>query len=303
MSSEIRRRKQTVGTDDTDSEPLLKEQPSKRETNYKSNYTPNLYLASTAVTEDNAVSRYQFYALLLNYLRKFWDALSSFPISVPYLHNDIGTIPETTRIELQRFREIATKPFDSQNPEHEQRLTDLWYAAFPDRPVERISQQWKVLGFQGTNPATDFRGSGIFGLNCLIYLATKYPKAFSHMIHVNEESYPFAIAGLNVTMLLFELLGWGFKTPGKSTAKNPTTFAKIVPLILHSELDRTIIIFSELYCATFFSVDLLWFEMKASYFDFPKVIEKAQEWLETFLRTKGTEEDIFERNRAVESGF
>lgn len=32
--------------------------------------------------------------------------------------------------------------------------------------------------------------------------------------------YPFVVASFNVTMMIFELLGWGWKTKGMSTALN-----------------------------------------------------------------------------------
>ena len=35
--------------------------------------------------------------------------------------------------------------------------------------TNRISKQWQELGFQGDNPATDFRGMGLLGLQCLVY--------------------------------------------------------------------------------------------------------------------------------------
>lgn len=42
----------------------------------------------------------------------------------------------------------------------------------------RISKQWQEIGFQGNNPATDFRGMGMLGLNCLLY-----PKRVIGMVH------------------------------------------------------------------------------------------------------------------------
>lgn len=59
-------------------------------------------------------------------------------------------------------------PFDPRNPgspltnspppEHEQMLLDLWSSTFPNEKLTgRISAQWGKLGFQGTDPATDFR--------------------------------------------------------------------------------------------------------------------------------------------------
>lgn len=34
--------------------------------------------------------------------------------------------------------------------------------------TNRVSRQWEEIGFQGADPATDFRGAGILGLNQLI---------------------------------------------------------------------------------------------------------------------------------------
>ena len=38
-----------------------------------------------------------------------------------------------------------------------------------EKLTSRVSPQWKELGFQGNDPATDFRGMGLFGLMCLQY--------------------------------------------------------------------------------------------------------------------------------------
>lgn len=35
--------------------------------------------------------------------------------------------------------------------------------------TDRISKQWQDIGFQGNNPATDFRGMGLLGLKCVLY--------------------------------------------------------------------------------------------------------------------------------------
>ena len=35
---------------------------------------------------------------------------------------------------------------------------------------DRITKQWQDIGFQGNDPATDFRGMGLLGLTCLQYL-------------------------------------------------------------------------------------------------------------------------------------
>ena len=49
-------------------------------------------------------------------------------------------------------------------------MTQLWKSLQPNTPLEsRITKQWQDIGFQGNNPATDFRGMGILSLHCMLY--------------------------------------------------------------------------------------------------------------------------------------
>ena len=43
----------------------------------------------------------------------------------------------------------------------------------------RHTKQWQEIGFQGKDPATDFRGMGILGLYCLQYPHT-HPHTHIH---------------------------------------------------------------------------------------------------------------------------
>lgn len=88
-----------------------------------------------------------------------------------------------------------------------------WAACFPTRSFERRSASWTDVGFQSDDPGRDFRGAGIFGLRCLLYFATKHPSTFQRCV---KSGYPLSIAGLNVSMLLYQLLGWGFKVGGRA---------------------------------------------------------------------------------------
>ena len=46
----------------------------------------------------------------------------------------------------------------------------LWRNLMVDCELtSRISKQWQDIGFQGNNPATDFRGMGLLGLQSLLY--------------------------------------------------------------------------------------------------------------------------------------
>lgn len=39
----------------------------------------------------------------------------------------------------------------------------------------RESEQWSSIGFQGRDPATDFRGLGVLSLSNLVYYSRQYP--------------------------------------------------------------------------------------------------------------------------------
>lgn len=80
----------------------------------------------------------------------------------------------------------------------------------PDTPLEsRITKQWVDIGFQGTDPSTDFRGMGIEGLEDLIYFVERYPTVVqSIQQHASHPVYwyPYAIVGINITKFAYQLL-------------------------------------------------------------------------------------------------
>lgn len=71
-----------------------------------------------------------------------------------------------------------------------------------------------VASLQGVDPGTDFRGAGIYGLECLLYLSSNHQHLFQRLLLKNvgqrvEWEYPFAVAGLNLTFMLSEELDLG----------------------------------------------------------------------------------------------
>jgi len=60
-------------------------------------------------------------------------------------------------------------PFQHDATIHEDKLMRLWRNLQGDRRLKnRKSMEWVDIGFQGKDPATDFRGAGIFGLENLL---------------------------------------------------------------------------------------------------------------------------------------
>jgi len=70
------------------------------------------------------------------------------------------------------------------------------------------SPRWRQLGFQSSDPRSDLR-TGILALDCLVFMAERYPLATSQMIREAQSNgidYPFAVASINVTQHLARYL-------------------------------------------------------------------------------------------------
>lgn len=81
-------------------------------------------------------------------------------------------------------------------------------------PKRCLDNEISFASLQGTDPGTDFRGAGIHGLECLLYLSSKHRHLFQRLLLKNVGQrvaweYPFAVAGLNLTFMLSEALDLG----------------------------------------------------------------------------------------------
>ncbi|KAK7926053.1 hypothetical protein WMY93_008363 [Mugilogobius chulae] len=128
-------------------------------------------------------------------------------------------------VEVEKLRREA---YDCENQEHEDMLLKLWKELRPDCPLTgRISKQWCEIGFQGSDPKTDFRGMGLLGLSNLLYFAEHDKATALQMLNDSLQpkhneldkaeweqksidkaigKYSFAIVGINITDLAYSLL-------------------------------------------------------------------------------------------------
>lgn len=111
----------------------------------------------------------------------------------------------------QRLYKLQRESYDSNNAEHEAKLEQLWSALKPNtkRSGGRITKEWGEIGFQGTDPMTDFRGMGVLSLVQLLYFASSFPDEAQRALAASNHTvrwYPFAVAGINITGFLMELV-------------------------------------------------------------------------------------------------
>ncbi|KAG2404162.1 ELMO domain-containing protein A-like isoform X1 [Vigna umbellata] len=188
---------------------------------------------------------------------------------------DLTSAQEECLLRLQSRIDI---PYDSSIPEHQDALRALWSVAFPEEELRGlISEQWKDMGWQGKDPSTDFRGGGFISLENLLFFARNFPKSFQDLLRKQEGDrsvweYPFAVAGVNITFMLIQMLDL--------EAVKPRTLVGATFLKFIAENESA---FDLLYCITFKMMDQQWLSMRASYMDFNTVMKSTRRQLEKEL--------------------
>jgi len=102
--------------------------------------------------------------------------------------------------------------YNSECEQHEDLLLELWKNAGIGELEGRKSKQWQELGFQGNDPASDFRGGGILSLWCMVRYTRMNPDESRSFINKSRHpttGYPYALVCINATQLLMELIHSG----------------------------------------------------------------------------------------------
>ncbi|XP_050947471.1 uncharacterized protein LOC103490510 isoform X4 [Cucumis melo] len=169
-------------------------------------------------------------------------------------------------------------PFDETCVDHQEALRALWNAAYPNIELKgMISEQWKEMGWQGPNPSTDFRGCGFISLENLLFFSRMFPASFRRLLLKEDGNratweYPFAVAGINVSFMLIQMLDLNAEKPRNLPGLN---FVRLL-----GENEEA---FDVLYCVAFEMMDAQWLAMHASYMEFNEVLQVTRTQLEREL--------------------
>jgi hypothetical protein len=197
---------------------------------------------------------------------------------------------------LQRFRTAFCVPFDKSIDGHRDELIKFWQLCHitmhRDRcslPEDLRTEKWKDFGFQGVDPSTDFRGACLLSLRNLNYLAEHYPEAFAKMV---SAEYPFAVAGINITMMLMSYLGLNATTTCLATSQKMNTYSAAMAryrlskiVVRHDSIDAMEAVFSEVYCVCVFLLHNSWAASKRNIMEFNFVIGDTRRKVELLLKT------------------
>eukprot|EP01063_Lacrimia_lanifica_P022744 TRINITY_DN30271_c0_g1_i1.p1 TRINITY_DN30271_c0_g1~~TRINITY_DN30271_c0_g1_i1.p1 ORF type:complete len:322 (+),score=94.00 TRINITY_DN30271_c0_g1_i1:108-1073(+) len=248
----------------------------------------------------------------------------------------VGDVPDEVVGRLRGFVARATTKFDISVPDHKTALRDywdicqgeLWRAGAGDADGDaawdsagaHVSKQWGLFGFQGTDPATDFRGGGVASLHNLLWFANSEPEAFTRLMGKTmsvQHALPFSIAGINLTMMLLHILQL---TPTKtcfdksaSAHANPQSIVKLARrnfiefLVSAGEMSHSAheaadgsdcdaraveAAFNRVYTVAFLILEGLWEDSAKNIMEFNTVLAKCRKIVETRLMNSATLEQF-----------
>jgi len=225
---------------------------------------------------------------IVNVLSEFGSLLARFfgCSSAPQCSPNGKTVPfNLSPLQEERLRLLRQRldvPYDCSSVKHQDALKELWRLAYPNRQVPPLkSDLWKEMGWQNSDPATDFRAGGFMSLENLIYFARNYPDSFHKLLHKAdgeraEWEYPFAVAGVNISYMLVQMLD--LQSGNMSTIAG----AHFVRL-----LENDGAAFDNLFCVAFQMLDAHWLARGASYMEFNEVLKYTRVQLEQELALGG----------------
>jgi ELMO domain-containing protein len=115
-------------------------------------------------------------------------------------------------VAMEILKTMKQEKFD--NTLHEKELYKLWNLLKPGVACpSRLSTEWNQIGFQGKDPATDFRGMGRLAIYSLVRFAERNNVAARGMLERSLgpagdplKFYPFACCGIKVGFFIVDLI-------------------------------------------------------------------------------------------------
>jgi hypothetical protein len=179
---------------------------------------------------------------------------------------------------LGRLREAATAPYNASL--HVVQLRSLWRAAFGVEANDEFagrSARWLELGFQGDDPACDFRGAGVMSLHHLLSLLS------SRRAPSPATGFPLAVASINATAVLQAYFGLNLRiaSPLSASSRPQCPDAALQYLLSRGGLAPLQTLHAELVV----HFGRLWDERSSpTVMDFPAIMDEACADLHEVLR-------------------
>ncbi|XP_012936454.1 uncharacterized protein LOC101848738 isoform X2 [Aplysia californica] len=139
-----------------------------------------------------------------NIERKGFSAFSHLLFGPPKLHKDLLE-------QRDLFFCIAATPMDNENQSHIHVLQTVYRCLTGSKfDCQRFGGHWEEIGFQGRDPATDLRGTGMLALlHILFFLRDASTKQLSRDVYKLSlhptQNFPFCIMSINLTRICLQV--------------------------------------------------------------------------------------------------
>jgi len=174
---------------------------------------------------------------------------------------------------------------------HEDDLQRLWNVSVDPQqeapPRGEPSPSWKLLGFQGDDPASDLSRSrsGVLALNCMLYFANSCPSQYAEVLNRSRDediskTYPFACAAMHLADMLLKVIG-ASEVRGKPGHSDSQARRKMSSMMV---VNKTT--FFDIFCISFILLDIEWQKQGGTYFQFNTILESVKVKLIKGLRQR-----------------
>ncbi|KAI1701196.1 ELMO/CED-12 family domain-containing protein [Ditylenchus destructor] len=104
---------------------------------------------------------------------------------------------------------VSKVAYSNTEPVHWELLSSIYRHIAQSISDDRYGAHWEKIGFQGSDPALDLRGVGVFGLCQLLFLVSngltsQMIDQLLQMANNPLQGFPFAVVGLNWTQMILE---------------------------------------------------------------------------------------------------
>ena len=214
-----------------------------------------------AITYDEALSFFRSYDLetYSSSIVMYDFSHCSFFTRLLYSCTGAPFLPDDQKEDVRRLFLMAKQPLNYEINQLERILQTLYRLTSGDKfSSSRFGSHWLELGFQGDDPATDLRGSGMLGLLQMLYFFKYYFDLglrifqWSKSQAVKDENFPFALVGLNLTGICLSVL----------------RECSLYSLFKEYGVNETVNIF---YVALFYDFFLTWKNTKATILNFSDI--------------------------------
>ncbi|XP_027201109.2 ELMO domain-containing protein 3-like [Dermatophagoides pteronyssinus] len=175
--------------------------------------------------------------------------------------------------EGNRIIRIAGQSFDNRNKFHIRCLYTIFAKLTGNviSALKRFGQHWEEIGFQGSDPSTDFRGVGILGLFQLTFFVItpkvcQLSKEIYNLSLDQIQHYPFAITSMNITQIILQMLRDGSLNH------------------FINESDSVLNIFNQFYFGTFLYFHKIWKNDKKTIMDIGFVLKDLRHYVRNNLK-------------------